>query len=59
MKKFEGFFNGINLGGWISQCLAYTKEHYDSFITEEDIKRIADSRINGRKSAFYDANKVF
>lgn len=42
MKKFEGFLNGINLGGWISQCLAYTKEHYDSFITEEDIKRIAD-----------------
>ena len=41
MKRFEGYMHGINLGGWLSQC-DHTKEHYDNFITEEDIKRISD-----------------
>lgn len=40
MKKFEGFTKGVDLGGWLSQ-LKYTKEHLDSFISEEDIKTIA------------------
>ncbi|HIW80722.1 MAG TPA: glycoside hydrolase family 5 protein [Candidatus Acetatifactor stercoripullorum] len=40
MKKLDGFMHGINLGGWLSQCV-HTKEHYDSFITEADIRRIA------------------
>ena len=40
MKKLEGFQHGINLGGWLSQCV-HTREHYDSFIGEEDIRRIA------------------
>lgn len=40
MSKFEGFYKGINLGGWISQCSEYTKEHYESFICEDDIKTI-------------------
>ena len=40
MKKFEGFVKGVDLGGWLSQ-LKYTKEHLDSFISEEDIKTIA------------------
>ena len=40
MKKLEGFQHGINLGGWLSQCV-HTPEHYDSFIGEEDIRRIA------------------
>lgn len=31
---------GINLGGYLSQCV-HTEEHYRSFIGEEDIKRIA------------------
>lgn len=41
MRKFEGYTKGINLGGWLSQCVARTKEHFDTFITEEDIKTIA------------------
>lgn len=40
MKRFEGFEHGINLGGWLSQC-DYSKERYDTFITEDDIKTIA------------------
>lgn len=43
MRAFEGFEKGVNLGGWVSQCGEgnYTKEHFDSFITEKDIQRIA------------------
>ncbi len=40
MKSFEGFERGVNLGGWLSQC-DHTKETYDTFILEEDIRRIA------------------
>lgn len=40
MRKVDGFMHGVNLGGWLSQCV-HTKEHYDSFITEADIERIA------------------
>lgn len=36
----NNFKKGVNLGGWLSQC-CHTKEHYDSFITEADIKTIA------------------
>jgi aryl-phospho-beta-D-glucosidase BglC (GH1 family) len=32
--------NGINLGGYLSQC-EHTKNHYESFITEQDIITIA------------------
>ena len=39
MKKFDGYIHGINLGGWLSQCV-HTKEHYDSFIRESDIEVI-------------------
>ena len=41
MRKFEGFQKGVNLGGWISQFDKYDKAHFDSFITEDDIKNIA------------------
>ena len=41
MRKFEGFQKGVNLGGWISQFDAYSKEHFDTFITRDDIKDIA------------------
>ena len=41
MKKFDGYKAGVNLGGWISQFRQAKKEHFDSFITEEDIKQIA------------------
>lgn len=40
MKKFDGYMKGINLGGWLSQCV-HSKQHYDSFITESDIRRIS------------------
>lgn len=40
MKTIDGYRKGINLGGWLSQC-PHTTEHYDSFICEEDIKKIA------------------
>lgn len=41
MKKLEGYYKGVDLGGWISQCLDhYNEEHYNSFITERDIEKI-------------------
>ena len=40
MKKIIGFNKGINLGGWLSQCL-YEKKHYDTFICEADLKTIS------------------
>lgn len=41
MKGLEGFKKGVNLGGWLSQCGSnYNEEHYNSFITEDDIKII-------------------
>ena len=41
MRKFDGFLKGVNLGGWISQFDAYDKAHFDTFITEDDIRNIA------------------
>ncbi len=41
MKTLTGFRSGINLGGWLSQCPSHTREHFDSFITEADIAKIA------------------
>ena len=47
---FQTFHNGINLGGWLSQYEvpagqpltdASLKSHFDSFITEKDIRQIA------------------
>ncbi len=40
MKELMGFKKGINLGGWLSQS-PHTKQHYDTFIIEDDIKRIS------------------
>ena len=42
MRTMEGFRCGINLGGWLSQCRHMTQEHLDTFITREDIRRIAE-----------------
>lgn len=41
MKKEKNMVlkKGINLGGFLSQCV-HTEEHYDSFIVKEDIERI-------------------
>ncbi len=41
MKKWIGYNRGMNLGGWLSQC-CHTKEHYDSFIREEDVCKISE-----------------
>ena len=41
MKVFEGFRNGINIGGWISQFDKYDTAHFETFITKEDIDYIA------------------
>ena len=41
MRKFEGFQRGVNLGGWVSQCVSRDKEHFDTFITKKDIEQIA------------------
>lgn len=40
MKEFKGYKKGVDLGGWLSQCV-HTKEHYDTFICEDDVKTIA------------------
>ncbi len=40
MKAMSGFIHGVNLGGWLSQC-DHTRERYENFIHEEDIKKIA------------------
>ena len=41
MKKLTGFMKGVNLGGWLSQG-SLELSHIDTFIKEEDIKRIKD-----------------
>jgi len=40
MLKELGFYKGINLGGWLSQC-DYSDERLNGFITEKDIEIIA------------------
>lgn len=40
MREFIGYMKGVNLGGWLSQCV-HTKEHYDTFITKEDFKNLS------------------
>ena len=41
MLKENGFYRGVNLGGWMSQC-DYSPERLEGFIREDDIARIAD-----------------
>ena len=45
MKKMIGFNKGVNFGGWLSQC-DYSKEHLDTFITENDFKIAASWGID-------------
>lgn len=40
MREFIGYMKGVNLGGWLSQCV-HTKEHYDTFITKDDFKNLS------------------
>ncbi len=37
----NGFKSGINLGGWLSQYKRYDRDHFEGFIKEADIARIA------------------
>ena len=45
MKKCDGFINGINFGGWFSQC-DYSKDRFDNFIKEEDFKKVSEWGID-------------
>lgn len=40
MLKERGFYRGVNLGGWLSQC-DYSVERLNGFITEADFAQIA------------------
>ncbi len=40
MLKERGFYRGIDLGGWLSQC-DYSEDRLDNFITEPDFAKIA------------------
>jgi len=47
MSLLDGMMKGINLGGWLSQCgEKYNENHYNTFITEEDIKKISDMGLD-------------
>ena len=46
MRVFEGFQRGVNLGGWLSQADETTAQHYESFITEQDVKDIEDLKLD-------------
>ena len=41
MNKLVGYMKGVNLGGWLSQG-SLELSHIDSFIKEEDIKKIKE-----------------
>ena len=45
MLKEKGFFKGINLGGWLSQC-DYSEDRLNNFIKEEDIAKIASWELD-------------
>lgn len=40
MLKSRGFYKGVNLGGWFSQC-DYSEDRLNNFITEPDFAKIA------------------
>lgn len=41
MKRLTGFMNGINFGGWYSQC-DHSLDRYESFILDEDFKKVSE-----------------
>ncbi len=45
MLREKGFFRGVNLGGWLSQC-DYSEDRLNNFITEEDIARISSWELD-------------
>ena len=40
MLRERGFYKGVNLGGWLSQC-DYSDDRLNNFIKEEDIEKIS------------------
>ena len=40
MLREKGFYRGVNLGGWLSQC-DYSEDRLNNFIKEEDIAKIS------------------
>ena len=40
MLKERGFYKGVNLGGWLSQC-DYSEDRLNNFIKEPDFEKIA------------------
>ena len=45
MLKEKGFYKGVNLGGWFSQC-DYSEERLNNFITEADFKIISNWKLD-------------
>lgn len=45
MLEENGFFRGVNLGGWLSQC-DYSEDRLNNFIQEGDIKKIASWKLD-------------
>ena len=43
--RFEGYKRGVNFGGWLSQC-DHTKRRYDTYITEDDFKKVASRKFD-------------
>ena len=41
MKQMIGYLNGVNFGGWFSQC-DHSIERYDNFISEDDFKKVSE-----------------
>jgi endoglucanase len=42
MEIIDGFERGVNLGGWLAQYGKYDHQHFNTFITKEDITQISD-----------------
>lgn len=45
MLKDKGFYKGVNLGGWFSQC-DYSEERLNNFITEADFKILSSWKLD-------------
>ena len=41
MKRLDGYIAGANFGGWISQFGKKSFDHFDNFIKESDVERLA------------------
>ena len=42
MRIWEGYQRGVNFGGWLSQFDENSREHFASFITEEDFRKVSE-----------------